>query len=54
MIYPMNIGEFGNEALCQEYLFDLKYKNGFICEKCGSKEYWVLEVIKLHGLGFIN
>ena len=49
MIYPMNIGEFEkkfvNEALCQEYLFDLKYKNGFVCEKCCSKEYWLVKSV---------
>jgi len=47
MIYPMNINEFerkfGNEALCQEYLFDLKYKEGFICEKCKNSEYWLVK-----------
>jgi transposase-like protein len=43
----MNINEFerkfGNEALCQEYLFDLKYKDGFICDKCGGDEYWLVK-----------
>jgi len=43
----MNINEFerkfGNEALCQEYLFELKYKDGFLCEKCGNKEYWLVK-----------
>jgi transposase-like protein/ribosomal protein L37AE/L43A len=47
MIYPVNVSEFerkfGNEALCQEYLFELRYKNGFICEKCGEKEYWLVK-----------
>ena len=47
MIYPMNINEFerkfGNEALCQEYLFDMKYKEGFVCEKCQNKEYWLVK-----------
>jgi len=43
----MNIGEFeqkfGNENLCKEYLFSLKYKNGFICEKCGNTNFWLVK-----------
>jgi len=33
--------KFGTEKSCKDYLFSLKYKNGFICEKCGVTEYWI-------------
>ncbi|MCL2808459.1 MAG: IS1595 family transposase [Treponema sp.] len=46
MIYPMDLMEFeekfGTEESCRNYLFNLKYKNGFECFKCGGKEYWVV------------
>jgi len=41
MEYPMNLMEFekkfGTEKACRDYLFNLKYKNGFECAKCGAK-----------------
>jgi len=46
MIYPMNLIEFekkfGTEKSCRDYLFGLKYKDGFECSRCGHTEYWVV------------
>jgi len=32
--------KFGTEEACRDYLFNLKYKEGFICSNCGHTEYW--------------
>lgn len=32
--------EFKNENSCYEWLFNTRWPNGFICPKCGGKEYW--------------
>jgi len=34
--------KFGTEKSCRDYLFNLKYKDGFECFKCGGKEYWIV------------
>ncbi|RYE52340.1 MAG: transposase [Sphingobacteriales bacterium] len=31
---------FADEEGCKEFLYKLKWKNGFICRRCGSKEFW--------------
>jgi transposase-like protein len=33
--------KFGTEKSCRDYLFGLKFKDGFVCEKCGHTEYWI-------------
>jgi transposase-like protein len=49
MIYPMNLIEFedkfGTEESCREYLFNLRYKDGYKCEKCECSEYRMEEGI---------
>ena len=49
MIYPMNLIEFekkfGTEKSCRDYLFGLKYKNGYKCGYCGCSEYWIVKGI---------
>jgi len=46
MIYPMDLIEFenkfGTEKACRDYLFNIKYKNGFACSNCGHTEYWTI------------
>ena len=32
--------KFGTEEACRNYLFNLKYKDGFVCSNCGHTEYW--------------
>jgi transposase-like protein len=45
MLYPKNQIEFESsfrtDAQCLEYLYNLKFEDGFICNKCDNKEYWV-------------
>ena len=42
--YPGTILEFekrfATEAACREYLFGLRWPEGFICPACGGREYW--------------
>jgi transposase-like protein len=33
---------FSDEHKCLDYLFVIKYPNGFICEKCEGNEYWLI------------
>jgi len=33
--------KFGTEKSCRDYLFNLKFKEGFVCEKCGHTKYWI-------------
>jgi len=34
---------FNNEKACQDYLFNMKWPDGFECRKCRHKEYWVTD-----------
>jgi transposase-like protein len=42
--YPKTIIDFekrfATEEACRQYLFDLRWPNGFICPKCGHGEAW--------------
>jgi len=42
--YPMTFREFikrfSTEEQCRDYLFELRFPNGFVCSKCGHKQYW--------------
>ena len=31
---------FSNEEKCKNYLLEMKWKDGFICDKCGHYHYW--------------
>jgi len=33
--------KFGTEKSCRDCLFSLKFKDGFVCEKCGHTKYWI-------------
>jgi len=37
--------KFGTEKTCREYLFKLKYKEGYKCEHCGCSGYWIVKGI---------
>ena len=49
MEYPVNLADFENkfstEDSRKDYLFNLKYKDGYTCTHCGSSEYWIVEDI---------
>ena len=42
--YPRNLMEFearfATEQACRDYLFQLRWPQGFRCPKCGSERYW--------------
>lgn len=46
MAFPLTQIEFERmfitEEQCIEYLISIKWKEGFICKKCGFNEYWLL------------
>jgi transposase-like protein len=33
---------FNNEEACREYLFTIRWPNGFVCPKCGCIEYYTI------------
>jgi len=49
MEYPVNLIEFerkfGTEKSCRDYLFNLKYKDGYKCKHCRCTEYFIEENI---------
>ena len=46
MEYPKNLIEFekmfSSEQQCEEYLINLRWKDGFKCPNCEYNEYWIL------------
>jgi transposase-like protein len=42
--YPENLAEFENwfasEENCRDYLYSLRWPNGFICPRCGNSKAW--------------
>jgi transposase-like protein len=46
MEYPRDQMEFdkifSNEDSCVQYLIEVKWPSGFVCEKCSHAEYWLL------------
>jgi transposase-like protein len=44
--YPMTFDEFvkrfSTEEQCREYLFQLRWPNGFICPRCNGKDYRII------------
>src|SRR5712691_10101572 len=49
--YPRNLSElearFSSEAACREYLFQLRWPDGFRCPRCGSAKCWPLRSVLL-------
>ncbi len=44
MDYPKNymelIDKFAKQSECIDYIASIRWKNGFICHSCGSKDFW--------------
>ena len=40
MTFREFIKRFTNEEQCREYLFALRFPNGFVCPKCSHDKYW--------------
>lgn len=41
MTFDEFIKQFNTEEQCREYLYQLRWINGFICPSCKSTEYWL-------------
>lgn len=45
--YPKTMLEFkkrfNTEQSCQEYLYKMRWPEGFLCSRCGHREYWMME-----------
>jgi transposase-like protein len=45
--YPMTFDEFisrfATEEQCRDYLFGLRFPNGFVCPKCGNEKSWLIK-----------
>jgi transposase-like protein len=46
--YPKNILEFekrfATEEACREYLYQVRWPDGFICPKCNHREFWIIQI----------
>ncbi|MBM3327709.1 MAG: IS1595 family transposase [Calditrichaeota bacterium] len=46
-LYPKTLSEFENrfssEKECRDYLFELRWSNGFICPHCGFNKSWPID-----------
>lgn len=49
--YPRNLTEFdaqfGSEEACRDYLFRLRWPDGFQCPRCGREKYWPVREVLL-------
>lgn len=49
--YPRNLGEFdrqfATEQACRDYLFRLRWPEGFRCPRCGNGQYWPVRSVLL-------
>jgi transposase-like protein len=39
--------EFSTEEDCRDYLFSLRWPDGFVCPKCGNNKYWRVRTVLL-------
>lgn len=50
--YPKHFQEFliqfRNEEDCWNYIFDIRWPNGFVCPKCSGSKYWITEHKLMH------
>ncbi len=50
--FPTTLPEFekrfGTDEACREYLYRLKWPDGFICPRCGNIKFWWTSKSKLH------
>ena len=42
------LNRFPTEESCEEYLFQQKWPDGFICPKCGCREFYHIKGRKLY------
>ena len=50
--YPKNFQEvleqFPDERSCWQYLMDIRWPEGYVCEHCQSAKWWLISKHKLH------
>ncbi len=50
--YPKDFQEFldffASENDCWNYIFEIRWPNGYTCPKCGSKKFWITENKLIH------
>jgi transposase-like protein len=50
--YPMTFNEFvtrfDSEESCRDYLYQIRWEDGFICPKCGHNQAWTIEEYMLY------
>lgn len=53
--YPRNLTEFGTrfgtEEACREYLFRLRWPDGFRCPRCSCRKSWAVREVLLQCAG---
>lgn len=42
------LSQFSTEADCWNYLFMMRWPNGFLCPRCNSDKYWLTEMKLIH------
>lgn len=42
------LAQFRNEDDCWNYIFDIRWPNGFVCPKCANSQYWLTEHKLIH------
>jgi len=44
--YPLTLeefeSEFNTEEACRDYIFNIRWPNGFVCPKCGHEKVWLI------------
>lgn len=56
--YPKSLAEFeqrfGSEQACRDYLFRLRWPNGFVCPRCSGREGWLTRraLVMCRGCGY--
>jgi len=42
------LAQFPDERSCWQYLIDIRWSEGYVCQYCGSKRYWLTSKHKIH------
>lgn len=47
-VFQEFLAQFRNEDDCWNYIFDIRWPNGFVCPKCANSHYWLTEHKLIH------
>jgi len=42
------LSQFKDEEDCRNYLFEIRWPNGFVCPKCGNSKHWLTDQKLIH------